>query len=434
MTPSGIPAVAATRSRGWILAVLTMVYLVNFIDRQILPILLPAIKAEFGLSDALLGLLVGPTFAFFYAIMGIPLAMLADRINRRNLIGVSLILFSAMTALCGLAVQFWQLVIARIATGVGEAGTGPASQTIISDLYPPGERARAQAIYATGVNLGVLAAFAGGGLIAEAFGWRSAFLAAGVPGLILALLLFTTVSDPERGASEARVSADPAASFTVVLKHLWQSKAFRYTVLGACTTCFTGYALGGFFPSFLARSHGMATAQIGLTMALIMGVGGGLATFAAGYLADRLSRRDARWNLYIPAIAAFLPLPLAPLCFLSDNIVVVLICAIPPLALTAAFIGPVIATIQRLVPLRARATSVAILILIDNVIGLGLGPQFVGIASDLWQPHFGEDSLRYAMLTAMLGSAISVGGFLMAARHIREDLIARETVIAESNG
>jgi len=410
------------RSRGYILMVLTLVYLVNFIDRQILSILLQPIKEEFHVSDALLGLLIGPTFAFFYAVMGLPMAMLADRVNRRTLIGASLTLFSLMTAVCGMVGQFWQLAVARIFTGVGEAGTGPASQAMISDLYPPAERSRAQAVYATGSNLGILVAFALGGVIVDQLGWRAGFLLASVPGLLLVVLLFATVDDVPRGRSEAVADAVPAAPLRVVLRLLWASPAFRLTTLGACTTCFTGYGVFGFFPTFLARSHGMSITQIGFTVAIITGVAGGLATYASGYLADRLSQRDERWNLYIPAIAAFLPLPLAPLCFLTDSTALALIAAVPILGLTAAFIGPVIATIQRLVPLRMRATSIAVLILIDNIVGLGLGPQFVGLTSDWLRPTFGEDSLRIALLAAMAGSAVSAVGFLLAARRVRDEL------------
>lgn len=433
------PAGASGRiigSRGWVLGVLTSIYLVNFIDRQILAILLPQVKAEFDLSDTFLGLLVGPTFAFFYATMGLPLALLADRVNRRRLIAASLALFSAMTIACGLVVQFWQLAVARILTGVGEAGTGPASQTMITDLYPPERRARAQAIYATGANLGVLVAFAAGGAIAQAWGWRVAFIAAGVPGLVIAAVLLATVRDPRRGASDPVASQEDAPAFGTVMGQLWRSRAFRYTALGACSTCFTAYALGSFFPLFLSRSHGLSTGEIGIAMALIMGACGGLATYAAGHLADRFGRRDQRWYSWVPALAALAPLPLAPICFLAQDIGVALAAAIVPLSLTAAFIGPTIAIVQRLVPVRSRATAVATLILIDNIVGLGLGPQFVGLASDLWKPALGEDSLRYAMLAATAGSAVSVFGFVMAARHLRADIAAREAAAAApaSNG
>ncbi len=408
--------------RAWVLGVLTSIYLTNFIDRQILSILLPQMKDEFHLSDSALGLLIGPTFALFYATMGLPLAMLADRVNRRRLIAVSLTLFSAMTIACGLVTQFWQLALVRILTGVGEAGTGPASQTMITDLYPPERRARAQAVYATGSNLGVLVAFAAGGAIATEWGWRTAFIVAGLPGLILTVVLLATVRDPGRGASDRQAEKIDTPAFVTVLVQLWQSKTFRYTALGACATCFTSYALGGFFPLFLSRSHGMSTTDIGLAMALIMGVCGGLATYGAGDLADRYGQRDARWYAYVPALAALAPLPLAPICFLANSTAIALAAAVVPLAMTAAFIGPTITLVQRLVPVGSRATAVAALILIDNIVGLGLGPQFVGLVSDALKPTLGQDSLRYAMLAATIGSVVSVFGFVMAARHLRRDI------------
>lgn len=433
-----IPASASGRiigSRGWVLGVLTSIYLVNFIDRQVLAILLPQVKAEFDLSDATVGLLVGPTFAFFYATMGLPLAFLADRVNRRRLIAASLALFSAMTFTCGLVVQFWQLVAVRILTGVGEAGSGPASQTMITDLYPQEMRGRAQAVYATGANLGVFIAFAVGGVIAESWGWRAAFMAVGLPGLVLTVVLLTTVRDPPRGAND-EMSHEGVPGFGMVMRQLWQSHAFRYTALGACSTCFTAYALGSFFPLFLARSHGMSISDIGIAMALIMGICGGLATYTAGHFADRFGRSDRRWYAYIPALAALGSLLVAPICFLAPGTGVALAAAIVPLSLTAAFIGPTVTIVQQLVPVRSRATTVAILILIDNIVGLGLGPQFVGIASDLWKPALGEDSLRYAMLAAMAGSAVSVIGFVMAAPHLRMEIDARKAAVPEpaSNG
>ena len=422
--------------RGWTLGMLTSIYLVNFIDRQILPIMLPQVKAEFGLSDSALGLLVGPTFALFYAVLGLPLALLADRVDRRRLIAVALALFSAMTIACGLVAQFWQLALARVLTGIGEAGTGPASQTMITDLYPPQRRARAQAIYASGSNLGVLVAFAAGGAIAQAWGWRTAFIAAGLPGLVISLLLLVTVRNPARGAHDGDAAKADAVPLGAVMRQLWRSRAFRWTAFGACTTCFTSYSLGGFFPLFLSRSHGMSTREIGLAMAVIIGVFGGLATYCAGHLADRLGRRDRRWYAWVPAIAALAPLPLAPICFLAHDTGIALAAAIVPLALTAAFVGPTIALIQQLVPVRSRATAVATLILIDNIIGLGLGPQFVGIASDLLKPSFGADALRYALLAATLGSVVSVFGFVMAARHLRAEADVDEAGgnIAASNG
>lgn len=417
------PGVGAN-GRAWTLGVLTSIYLVNFIDRQMLPILLPQVKAEFGLSDSALGLLVGPTFALFYAALGLPLAVLADRIDRRRLIAASLALFSAMTILCGLVAQFWQLALARVLTGVGEAGTGPASQTMIADLYAPRWRARAQAIYASGSNLGVLVAFAAGGAIAQAWGWRTAFMVAGIPGLLIAVIVLLTVRDPPRSRKMFGPTKAQVRPLGEVMHLLWCNRAFRWTAFGACTTCFTSYSLGGFFPLFLSLDHGMSPRDIGLVMAILIGVLGGLATYLAGHAADRLGQRDRRWLAWVPAIAALAPLPFAPICFLAKDTGLALAASIVPLAMTAAFVGPTITLVQQLVPPDCRATAVATLILIDNVIGLGLGPQFVGIASDLLKPSLGSDALRHALLAAMSGSLVSVFGFVMAASRLGRDAAA----------
>jgi len=406
---------AGGRSRGYVLAILTAVYTVNFIDRQILPLLLQSIKREFAVSDSVLGLLAGPAFAFFYAIMGVPIALLADRFNRRKLIAVSLGLFSGMTLLCGLASRFWQLVLLRIGTGVGEAGTGPASQTIIADLYAGSDRARAQATYALGNNLGMLIAFACGGLIAQFYGWRAAFVLAGIPGLLLALILWFSLGDVPRRVSE---QGGRAYSMLEAAGVLWRLPAFRWIALGASTTCFTGYAVVAFFPAFLERSHGMASSGIGLALALTVGVGGAAMTFLSGVLADRLGRRDIRWMVWVPAGFALIGIPLAPLALLADNKTIAILAAIPTLSVTAAFVGPIIVLVQQLVPSSMRATAVAMLILIDNVVGLGFGPQFVGLVSDALKPQLASDALRYAMLAAVAGYAVSALGFLGAARHL----------------
>jgi MFS family permease len=379
----------------YVLLLLALVYVVNYLDRQILAILLPSIKGEFGLSDTALGLLVGPAFALFYAVLGIPIAWLADRFNRRNIIAISLTFFSLTTLLSGRVVQFWQLFLCRVFTGIGEAGTGPSAQAMISDMYPPEKRAAAQS-----------------------------FLAAGLPGIALALLVVLTLGEPVRGASEARADHGNAPAIGVMARFLWSQTSYRYIVLGTAMSAFTGYGLTAFLPSFLVRSHHLAIADIGLIFALILGLGGTAGTFLAGVIADRSAKYDMRWNLYVPALAVLISLPFWPIFFLSTNTTVAILAAIIPSSLAASYVGPCMAMMQGLAPLRMRATAAAFQLFVANAIGLGLGPQAVGIVSDLLQPAFGENSLRYAMLCGVLGAIISAFCYLRAARTLTADITA----------
>jgi predicted MFS family arabinose efflux permease len=424
-TPENDIAAGSQRDAGYrryVLLVLCAIYGVNYIDRQVVAILLESIKAEFGVSDSLLGLLSGPAFALFYATMGIPIAIAADRRSRVRIISICLTLFSLTTLLCGLAVHFWQLLIARLLTGVGEAGTGPASQSIISDLYPPGERATAQATYAIGVNLGIMAAFFGGGWIAHHYGWRYAFLAAAVPGLLLALLARLTIREPERTGA---TSSPQAPSFRESINVLWELRSYRYIVFGTAMSAFAGYGMAAFIPAFLMRSYGLDTAEIGALFALVVGLGGGLGTYFAGVFADRMSRRDPRWNMYVPMLATLVSLPCWPVFLLSTNLAVTIVSVMIPVALSVVFIGPCVATIQTLAPTRIRARAAAIQLFVGNLIGLGLGPQVVGIASDLLAPVAGRDSLRYALSAGAFASCIAIWSYWKASRTLTADLNKR---------
>lgn len=424
---AAVPAAEAgagfsTAYRHYILAILTLMYVVNYLDRQVLAILLQPIKAEFGVSDALLGLLVGPTFALFYATLGIPIARLADRFSRRNIIAISMGLFSAMTVVCGLAAQFWQLVIARVFTGVGEAGTGPSAQAVISDLYPPKERAAAQSFYSAGLNIGLLIAFFAGGWIAQTFGWRQAFLAAGIPGLLLFFVVMFTVREPARGHSESLADDGIAPSLVTVARLLWSQRSFRYIALGAAMTSFGGYGATAFVPAFLVRSHHLTLYEVGLIFAGIAGIGGWIGTFLSGVIADRLGKRDVRWNMYVPIGAVFLALPFQPVFYLADNTALAIAAAVIPSAMGAVFLGPCVTMTQGLVPLRMRATAAALFLFILNIIGLGLGPQTVGIVSDLLEPALGTDSLRYALLVTMVSGALGGFCYWRASKTLKADL------------
>jgi len=415
--------------RHYALALLTFVYVVNYLDRQILSILLQPIKEEFGVSDTALGFLSGITFAVFYATLGIPIAMLADRFSRKKIIAVSLTLFSVMTVACGMVVQFWQLVLARIGVGIGEAGTSPPSHSIIADLYPPEKRATALAIFSAGLNVGIMIGFFGGGLVNELYGWRVAFLCAGLPGLFLAFAVLVTLKEPQRGHSEGLAASSDAPRFFEVARTLWQQRSFRHIAFGAAMNAFAGYGAVTFTPAFLYRSHGLSTAEIGTALALIYGVAGGAGTFLAGYFADRFSRGGVQWNMYVPAIAILAVVPFGFVFYLHPNMIVALCAAVLPSMAGAVYLGPCLSMTQGLVPLRMRATAAAVLLFVINIIGLGLGPQTVGLVSDLLNPSLGQDSLRWALLIAGVGNIWSALHFYLASRTLKADLAkVRNTV------
>jgi predicted MFS family arabinose efflux permease len=414
---------AGTRvsNRTYVLFILTLIYVVNYLDRQILAILMPQIKAEFGLTYTQIGYLIGPAFAVVYAVLGVPLAVIADRTNRRNVIAASLVVFSVMTVLSSYARGFWTMALARFGTGVGEAGTGPSINSVIADLYAPAERATALSFYTAGLNVGLLVAFFGGGWISEHYGWRVAIVSAGAPGLLLAVLLLLTVREPKRGLVEALPDTDPP-SFITVVKYLWGQRSFRWMSIGTSFSSFGGYAGIAFIPTFLKLSHHMSTAEIGAALALLTGVGGAIGTYFAGVLADRYGARDVRWNMYVPIVATFVAIPFAPLFYLSSSTTVTLAAAIIPVMMGATYVGPAYSMAQGLVPLRMRARSVAILLLILNIIGLGLGPPVVGKVADLLQPYFGADALRYAMMTTILTGLTGAYCYWRATATLKADL------------
>ncbi|MEJ0025286.1 MAG: MFS transporter [Rhizomicrobium sp.] len=419
-------------SRRYILVMLTLVYVVNYLDRNILNILLPAIKAEFHLTDAALGLLSGTSFAILYAILGVPLAWLADRVNRRNVIAYSMILFAAMTAVSARAANFFQLIVARIGTGIGEAGTSPSVNSIISDLYEPHERAGALSFYAAGLNAGLLLAFFGGGWIEQHYGWRTAFLAAGLPGLVLALLFLFTVPEPKRGQVDKIVDDGRAPHLPETIAFLWSRRSFRFIAFGTAMASFGGYAGNSFVPVFLARTHHMSPSEIGVTLAILFGVVGGIGTYMSGVLADRLGKRDVRWNMYVVMLFILCALPFFPFYFLAPSLPVALVCAVMPTASGAAYLAPSYAMVQSLVPLRMRAQSAAILLFVLNIIGFGLGPLSVGKLSDLLTPALGSDALRWALLSTVVTWMIAAWCFWMASRRLPAELAAARAPRADT--
>lgn len=410
-------------SRRYVLFVLVLAYLFSFVDRQILAILLPAIKAEFVVGDTVLGFLAGPAFALFYATLGIPIAVLADRGNRRNLIAAALALWSGMTALSGMANSVLQLVLARIAVGVGEAGLSPAAHSIIADLYPPSRRATAMGIFTLGISLGIAIAYFAGGWVAEHLGWRQAFLLVGAPGLVLALLIRLTVREPSRGQSEALEDSLPRPSVAAVARFLMRRRAFVYLTLGAATASFGGYSVGSFFPSFLARSFALSLTDIGIYMGLVLGLLGGVGFAGGGFIADRFSQRAQRTGLLWVAGAMLIAWLFSLAVYQAWNLQSVLVLFLVPAILSNAYLPVCLAHTQNLVALRMRSVASALMLFVLNIVGLGLGPQATGLLSDALRSTQGDDSMRMALFIVVGASApIAALCFYLASRHIDADL------------
>ena len=401
------------RYRYYVLALLTLGYVFNFVDRQVMTILIEPIKMEFGASDTQMGLLSGLAFALFYATLGIPVARLADRWSRRNVLAISMTTWSAVTALCATATGFWHLLLLRIGVGIGEAGGTPPSQSLLADYFPPEKRAFAQGILATAPNIGILVGLFGGALIAEAYGWRSVFLVFGIPGILLAILIQLTIKEPLKVTASA---SEEGAGLFSTLGNIFRLPSFAHIMVGVGFTGIAGYGLGVWSPSFLVRVHNMSLVDAGLYLGLIGVFGGGLGTISSGLLVDRLARRDKRWQLWLPAIGIFLALPtqLAFLLWPAEQRLVMGDVDVPFalvfMALSAVFasfwIAPSYAAVQNLVPQYWRTQASALMLLAINLLGMGLGPLLVGMLSDLLS-QFGDSSVRYGL---SIGVSLSLVG------------------------
>jgi predicted MFS family arabinose efflux permease len=398
--------VISTRQKNYTLFVLVLVFTSSHVDRQIMGILGQPIKESLQISDTQLGLLTGIMFAVFYATLGMPMAMWADRRNRRNLISFSVFLWSGMTALCGAAASFTQLLLLRIGVGVGEAGSNPPSHSIIADLYPKEQRATAMAIFGTGINWGILIGFLVGGWINEWYGWRTAFVVVGLPGIFLALLVRFTLKDPPRGYAEAKGKDLPKVTpppFWSVVKFMLHNPVLRNIIAAGALIAFTGYASVIWIPIYLVRIHGMGTGEVGTYLALFIGVGGAVGIYLGGRLADFLAARHGeQWLPWMVAIVSLLGLPFLYFCFTAATQAGALWAYALPAALGTVYVAPGFALIQNQTPTEMRSVAAAINLFIINIIGLGLGPFSIGFFSDMFSPEYGLDGLRYALMTSLV--------------------------------
>ena len=394
----------------YVLALLTLVYAFNYLDRQLLSVLMEPVKREFGVSDGQLGMLTGFLFAAIYTVAGIPVARIADVAGRKLVLAVSLAIWSAMTALTGFVGSFAQLRLARVGVALGEAGGTPPSFALISDIFPPERRATALGIFATGVSFGTLLGNVLGGWIGQAYGWRAAFIWLGLPGLLLALILALTVREPKRGA------APPDVSFPEVLRVLFSQPTFVWMAAGVSLAAFAGYGFGMWKPAFLMRVHDFPLRTAGIAIGVVNLFTGVASSFLGGYLADRLGRRDPRWPLRVAALSALAGLPVNVAFLLWPD---------PWFALIGiSLIGvaggmwppPTYAASQALVPPHMRARATAILLFFLNLVGLGLGPWWIGELSDVLEPAHGELSLRYALVSAMFAYPLGAYCYWRASR------------------
>ena len=410
-------------ARRYAMLILALVYMFNFIDRQILAILLPAIRDEFQVGDTVLGLLTGTAFALFYVTLGIPIAQVADRWNRRNLLAAALAVWSGMTALSGMAMNIWHLTIARIGVGIGEAGCSPPAHSMISDYYPPERRSVAMGFYTLGISTGIMFAYLAGGWVVENYGWRQAFFIVGIPGLILAAIVRFTVVEPQRGASEDRVDSGSRPTLPEVFRFLLGRRSFVHMGVAAGLSSFVGYSVVNFFPSYVVRSFDMGLAELGFWLGIIVGIAGGAGYFGGGIIADKLGRKSRSRSFIFLAVSSLVSMLCYVMVFLAQTSGSALAILILPTVLANFYLPTVLAQAQSLVSLRMRAVASAIVLLLINIIGLAMGPLLTGMLSDALEPTFGDESMRYSLLTVCVIILPWAGWhFVLASRSIDADL------------
>ena len=461
VTPETGAPPASKAYRMYVLFVLTGVYTFNFLDRQIMGIMAEPIKEDLGLSDTQLGLLTGFAFAVLYTTLGIPIARLADRWNRVNIVSISLALWSGFTALCGVAQNFTQLAMARVGVGVGEAGGSPPSHSLISDFYPKEKRAGALAVYALGIPVGVTLAYFATAYGLSRFGWRTTFLALGIPGVLFAILVKLTIREPKRGSSETGEQVDAFAAMKVdrpagiverglylasralpkkagdrsfhelavlwrAAKHLLSIRSYRAIVIGLTAGSFASYATAAFIVSFFRRSHpDLPMGELLVWLGLINGTAYVLGVLVGGNLVDRLSAKNKSAYGWVPAIALLLNAPCFLVAMWVGDPMLSLFFWWPSHMLTGFYLGPCFALAQTLAPVSIRALSTAIFFFILNMIALGFGPTFVGVLSDILSSGgmTSERSLRVALSSVTIAGLISVIAFVYLAKTLPTDWV-----------
>ncbi len=413
-----------------VLLLLFVVSLFNYLDRWMLSILVPDIKADLALSDTQLGFITGIAFSLFYATMGIPIARLADRHSRRLVVSAAMALWSAMTAVCGLAQNFVQLAVARVMVGVGEAGATPPSHSLIADFYPRERRALAISVYGMGAPFGIFLGFLLGGWLTQAYGWRVALLAFGIPGMILAGAVYLFLAEPRRGAADGLTAPVEAPPLGITLKTLLSRPTYLNNCLGSGFYTIVYLGLLNWMPSFFERAHEMPIGTIGTWLAFIIGGSQLLGVLSGGWLADRLAAVDLGWLMRLCGITVLIAIPFYPLVVFSQSPTLAFVMLFVPFMVGIMQAGPQHATTQGVAPVAMRATAAATYLLIVNLMG-GLGPQLVGILSDALAAQGESRSLGLAMLVVAVGfSLLSAWFFLRASNTLVRDMARTQEIQA----
>lgn len=404
--------------------VLLIVYIFNFLDRQIVNILAEPISRDLDLSDTQIGLMTGIAFAAFYTVLGIPIARYADRrsTNRVRLISGALVIWSAMTALCGVTQNFVQLLLARIGVGVGEAGCTPAAHSLIAELAPPEKRSSAMAFYALGIPIGSLLGLALGGVLADQLGWRIAFLVVGLPGIILAIFVMLLLRDPRTENLLSEHGAPQQIPLGEALRQIMTSRAFVLLVIAGSAASFLSYGKQTWVAIFLQRSHGLSVSETGLTLGIVMAVGAVTGTWLGGWLADRYGHTNRKHVLTAPALGMAIAVPIQFASYFVTNWIAAALLLIVPYALNSLYYGPTYSSAQGLVPVRARAMASASLLFCQNLIGLGLGPLFFGMLSDQLKPIAGDESVRWVLYGAAFLGLVPAFFFWRASLRLNAEL------------
>ena len=405
-----------------VLALLLLAYIFNFLDRQILGILAGSIIADLKLTDAEFGAIGGIAFAILYSVLGVPLAMLADRTSRSKVIAGAVAVWSAFTALCGTASSFGQLFFYRLGVGVGEAGGVAPAYALIADYFPPQRRARALAIFSLGIPLGLASGTLIGAYLASWVSWRAAFVVMGIAGLILAPIMLIFVRDVPRPKPAPGEQLALSAAFPIIAK----KPTFWLMAAAASCSSLAGYGLALWVPSVLERSFGFTLLERGHFLASIFLIGGTTGVFMGGWLADRLGQGDRRWYGRLPAIAWLITAPMFAIGLMSTDPVLAWFLVLIPNALNILWLGPVTTAVQHLVTRPMRSTASASFLLINNLIGLGVGPTLIGALSELFKERYGTEALRYAAVSVVGFYLVAAILMLFAVKRLRQDWVEDE--------